>query len=52
MTHQEGDVKNSHDPVDLYTGKLLVLRYQSSEFVHNAATAAANALQEPGMLSV
>ena len=30
-------------------GKLLVVRHKQSDFAHNAAAAAANALQEPGM---
>ena len=30
-------------------GKLLIMRYRQSDYVHNAATAAANVLQEPGM---
>ena len=30
-------------------GKLLIMRYKQSEIIHNAATAIANALQEPGM---
>ena len=30
-------------------GKLLIMRHQQSDFAHNAAIAAANAIQEPGM---
>ena len=29
-------------------GKLLIMRHQQSDFAHNAAIAAANAIQEPG----
>lgn len=42
---------NSGDNGDnnIITGKLLIVRHQQSDFAHNAAIAAANAIQEPGM---
>lgn len=30
-------------------GKLVIVRYQKSKYIHNAATAYANAIQTPGV---
>ena len=48
MTSPDDSGDNNGDN-NIITGKLLIVRHQQSDFAHNAAIAAANAIQEPGM---